>query len=238
MMTDLLFTRWLTLKIAKRQLTSISLDRLASNLPDEAVKHTSEVFKDNKFKHTKKKGAYPYDYINSVTKFDEKLLEKIYSNIQDEDISDEVQTFSKCMEYIQSQYYGWISWSVFEVWYSFAWWCLKISERPVYSITTVIHVIILHLQDSLGMQFLKWLTLNWNLRQTLIGYEKGMCGGITHFQPTCKSKQQIHEQPQCWRTIKIYRVWMPIICMDGQWVNIFQLVLLNDWVKKKFNMQT
>lgn len=29
------------------------------------------------------------------------------------------------------------------------------------------------------------------------GYEKGMCGGITHFQPTCKSKQQIHEQPQC-----------------------------------------
>ena len=69
-------------------------------------------------------------------------------------------------------------------------------------------------------------------------YEKGMCGGITHFQPTCKSKQQIHEQPQCWRTIKIYRVWMPIICMDGQWVNIFQLVLLNDWVKKKFNMQT
>ena len=77
MMTDLLFTRWLTLKIAKRQLTSISLDRLASNLPDEAVKHTSEVFKDDKFKRRKKKGAYPYDYINSVTKFDEKLLEKI-----------------------------------------------------------------------------------------------------------------------------------------------------------------
>lgn len=65
------------MKIAKRQLTSISLDRLASNLPDEAVKHTSEVFKDDKFKRRKKKGAYPYDYINSVTKFDEKLLEKI-----------------------------------------------------------------------------------------------------------------------------------------------------------------
>lgn len=73
MMTDLLFTRWLTLKIAKRQLTSISLDRLASSLPDEAVKHTSEVFKDDKFKRRKKKGTYPYDYINSVTKFDEKL---------------------------------------------------------------------------------------------------------------------------------------------------------------------
>lgn len=73
----MLFTRWLTLKIAKRQLTSISLDRLASNLPDEAVKHTSEVFKDDKFKRRKKKGAYPYDYMNSVTKFDEKLLEKI-----------------------------------------------------------------------------------------------------------------------------------------------------------------
>mgnify|MGYP002259951774 CR=1 FL=1 len=65
------------MKIAKRQLSSISLDRLASNLPDEAVKHTSEVFKDYKFKRTKKKGAYPYDYMNSVTKFDEKLLEKI-----------------------------------------------------------------------------------------------------------------------------------------------------------------
>ena len=50
---------------------------IASNLPDEAVKQTSEVFKDDKFKRTKKKGAYPYDYMNSVTKFDEKLLEKI-----------------------------------------------------------------------------------------------------------------------------------------------------------------
>lgn len=122
----------------------------------------------------------------------ETTWKSFYSNIQDEHISDEVQTFSKCMEYIQSQYYGWISWSVFEVWYSFAWWCLKISERPVYSITNVIHVIILHLQDSIGMQFLKWLTLNWNLRQTLtLIVMRKACAVVSHiFNPHVRANNK------------------------------------------------
>lgn len=57
------------------QFTSSSLDKLASNLPDEAYKYTSEVFKDDKSNLMKKKGIYPYDYMDSFDKFYEKLSE-------------------------------------------------------------------------------------------------------------------------------------------------------------------
>lgn len=42
-------------------------------LPAEAFKHTSEVFKDEKFKLMKQRGVHPYGYIDSLNKFDEKL---------------------------------------------------------------------------------------------------------------------------------------------------------------------
>ena len=51
------------------QFMSSSLDRLVSNLPNEALKYTSEVFKNEKFELMKQKGVYPYDYMDSFKKF-------------------------------------------------------------------------------------------------------------------------------------------------------------------------
>ena len=67
------------------------LNRLASNLPDEAFKYTSDVFKDGKYKLMKQKGVYPYDYTDNINKFDEKLTGKIefHSILQDEHRCDE-----------------------------------------------------------------------------------------------------------------------------------------------------
>ena len=55
------------------QFMSSSLDWLANYLPHEAFKYTSRDFKDEKFKLMKQKGVYLYDYMDSFTKFDEKL---------------------------------------------------------------------------------------------------------------------------------------------------------------------
>ena len=51
------------------QFMSSSLDKLVSNLPGEAFKYTSEVFDNEKFSLMKKKGVYPYDYMDSFKKF-------------------------------------------------------------------------------------------------------------------------------------------------------------------------
>ena len=56
-----------------------SLEKLVSNLPKESFKYTSQ------------KGVYPYDYMDSFDKFNEKLppKEEFYSVLNDEHISDE-----------------------------------------------------------------------------------------------------------------------------------------------------
>ena len=51
------------------QFISSGLDKLVSNLPDEAFVYTKEVFKNEKFGLMKKKGVYPYDYMDSFKKF-------------------------------------------------------------------------------------------------------------------------------------------------------------------------
>lgn len=61
------------------QFMSSSCDRLASNLPDAALKYTSEGFQDNEFKLMKKKGLYSRDYMNSFREFDDKLPGKMIS---------------------------------------------------------------------------------------------------------------------------------------------------------------
>lgn len=43
------------------QSMSSSIDKLASNLPDEAYRYTSKVFKSETFKLMKQKGVYPHD---------------------------------------------------------------------------------------------------------------------------------------------------------------------------------
>ena len=64
------------------QFMASSLEKLAANLPADAFKYTSKVFQDEKLSHVKKKGVYPYDYMHSFQKFDDKQLplkEQFYS---------------------------------------------------------------------------------------------------------------------------------------------------------------
>ena len=71
---------------------SLRLDKLVSNLPDEAFKYKLQEFQDEKLSLMSKKGIYPYDFMDSLKKFDKTELpnkEEIYSILNDENISDE-----------------------------------------------------------------------------------------------------------------------------------------------------
>ena len=71
---------------------SQSLDILSSNLPDDKFTFTLEAFQDGQLALMKKKGVYPYDYMDNFKKFKENKLpskEDFYSLLRDEDISDE-----------------------------------------------------------------------------------------------------------------------------------------------------
>ena len=67
------------------------LDRLSSNLSDDAFFHTREAFpNDDQFRLIKQKGVYPYDYMDSFQRFSEKYLPEIedfYSILNDTNIS-------------------------------------------------------------------------------------------------------------------------------------------------------
>ena len=73
------------------QFMSSSLDKLVSNLPRESLKYTSKEFKDEKLDLMARKGVYPYDYMDSFEKFNEKLptKEDFFSNMNNKHISNE-----------------------------------------------------------------------------------------------------------------------------------------------------
>ena len=74
------------------QFMSSSLDKLVSNLPEEAFKYTSKKFKKEKFNLMTRKGVYPYDYMDSFEKFNKTELptkEEFYSILNNEHITDE-----------------------------------------------------------------------------------------------------------------------------------------------------
>ena len=73
------------------QFMSQSLSSLVKNLPSEAFKFTSQNFKDEKLELMKQKGIYPYDYMDSFDKFNEKLPAKkdFFSLLSNEHITDE-----------------------------------------------------------------------------------------------------------------------------------------------------
>ena len=56
------------------QFMASSLERLAASLPEEAYIHTLKVFKGEKFNLMKQKGVYPYDYMDSVERFNDQQL--------------------------------------------------------------------------------------------------------------------------------------------------------------------
>ena len=71
------------------QFMSSSLEKLVSNLPKESLKYTSQKFKSEKFELMSQKGIYPYDYMDSFEKFNEKLppKEDFYSIMNNEHIT-------------------------------------------------------------------------------------------------------------------------------------------------------
>ena len=74
------------------QFRSSSLDKLVSNLPNDAFKYTSEeIENDKKTKTYETKAVHPYDYMDSFNRFSEKKLpnkDDFYSILNDEHISD------------------------------------------------------------------------------------------------------------------------------------------------------
>ena len=62
-----------------------------SNLPKEALIYTSQKFKGKELDLMSQKGVYPYDFMDSFDKFNEKLppKEEFYSILNDEDITDD-----------------------------------------------------------------------------------------------------------------------------------------------------
>lgn len=69
-----------------------SLESLASNLQRENFKITKTYFSSSEVELLFRKGVYPYDYMDSMSKFDETCLppkEAFYSNLNESEISDD-----------------------------------------------------------------------------------------------------------------------------------------------------
>ena len=78
---------------------SQSLDRLSSNLGDNEFIYSREAFpNDEQFRLMKKKGVYPYDYMDSFQRFSERSLpgiEDFYSILNDTNISESDYSHAK-----------------------------------------------------------------------------------------------------------------------------------------------
>ena len=63
---------------------SFSLNKLVKNLTDEDFKYLVEEFGSENLGLLKQKGAYPYEYINSLERFNEKkcILENVFIALQ------------------------------------------------------------------------------------------------------------------------------------------------------------
>ena len=80
------------------QFMSSSLDKLVSNLRKEDLKYTSTAFYGYKLDLMSKKGIYPYDFMDSMEKFENKELPKIedfYSTLNEEHISEKDYNHAK-----------------------------------------------------------------------------------------------------------------------------------------------
>ena len=78
--------------IDSMQFMNSSLDKLIKNLSDEDFKYLVEEFGSENLELLKQKGDYPYEYMNSFERFNERKLparKKFYSSTKDEKISDD-----------------------------------------------------------------------------------------------------------------------------------------------------
>lgn len=74
------------------QFIASSLGKLAANLPEDAFHYSKREFKNNKFELMKKKGVYPYYFMDFVDKFEEQQLPSkndFFRLLTDDGISEE-----------------------------------------------------------------------------------------------------------------------------------------------------
>ena len=80
------------------QFMSSSLDKLASNLPKDDPIYTSKAFKGKRLDLLSKKGVYPYDFMDSFEKFNNRELptkDQFYRILNDEHITDDEYIHAK-----------------------------------------------------------------------------------------------------------------------------------------------
>ena len=80
------------------QVMSSSLDKLASNLPKDDLIYISKAFKGKRLDLLSKKGVYPYDFMDSFEKFNNRELptkDQFYSILNDEHITDDEYIHAK-----------------------------------------------------------------------------------------------------------------------------------------------
>ena len=80
------------------QFMSSSLDKLVSNMRKEDLKYTSMAFYGYKLDLMSKKGIYPYDFMDSMEKFENKELPKIedfYSMLNEEHINNKKRSHTQ-----------------------------------------------------------------------------------------------------------------------------------------------
>ena len=58
------------------QFITSSLDKLVGNLPKEALRYTLEEFEDEKLNLMSQKCVYPYDFIDSLKKFEKQNYQR------------------------------------------------------------------------------------------------------------------------------------------------------------------
>ena len=74
------------------QFMSFSLDKLVSNLPKDDLIYTSEAFKGKRLNLMSQKGVYPYDFMDSFEKFNQRELpnkDQFYSILNDQHLTDD-----------------------------------------------------------------------------------------------------------------------------------------------------
>ena len=77
---------------------SLSLSNLVNDLPNNAFKYTSQVFKDEKFKLMKQKGVYPHDFMDNFERSNDEQLPKkedFYSILSNEQKTDDQYNHAK-----------------------------------------------------------------------------------------------------------------------------------------------
>ena len=80
------------------QFMSSSLDKPVSNLPKDDLIYTSKAFKGKRLDLMSQRGVYPYDYMDSFEKFNEKELptkDQFYSILNDQHITDDEYNHAK-----------------------------------------------------------------------------------------------------------------------------------------------